>query len=94
MTKLLYRDIVLLQLFKPFIKNKIILIMKRVKVYFLTILLSFVLALVFGWMISSIIVFFIVFLQVEDYGLTTQEKQIAYAGQVISIAIGCMGGVY
>lgn len=66
--------------------------MKRVKVYFLTILLSFVLALVFGWMISSIIVFFIVFLQVEDYGLTTQEKQIAYAGQVISIAIGCMGG--
>jgi hypothetical protein len=66
--------------------------MKRVRVRFLTILLSFVLTLMFGWMISSIIVFFVVFIFVEVLGLTKQEKKIAYLGQIISLAIGCIGG--
>jgi hypothetical protein len=70
--------------------------MKKFKIYFLTILSSFVLAAIFGWANASIIIFFVIFfLQVVSEWVNkekkkTKEQFLYYAGQMVSVAIGCV----
>ena len=72
--------------------------MKKFKIYFLTILSSFVLSAIFGWVASSIIAFFVIFIldtvseSMNQEKKKTKEQFVYYTGQFVSIAIGCIAG--
>jgi hypothetical protein len=73
--------------------------MKKIKIYFLTFISAFVLSGIFGWIASSIIVFFVIFIMQMFSDRSNQEKRSGkdlffyYLGQFTSIALACLASV-
>jgi len=70
--------------------------MKKFKISFLTFISTFLLSVMFGWVASSIIVFFVIFIIKMISGQEkrrVKENFIYYLGQFSSIALGCLANV-